>query len=636
MSTQTTFKRIALVAVAALGLGVISVAPSQAAVINLTATSVNGTATTGTSDSTTAASLRITFTATAADDTVTITSYVSNRPAGAAVIEPTGITVHLADTTTSTVVPVIRNAAIGATSAATGATQIAVSNASAGATGQVSANFMLYFGSAPATAGTYTITTVATTESGGIAGTPIVKTTDIVVTAADNNSTSLSTAHIGGSSVTVWGAETDTVSVVKANTATTTFSERAATIKITQLKATGAAANESVTAIMSGPGVLGCGSSSAANITGRALTCHTNGSGVAYVHVFADGSSGTGTVSLTGTTSGYVFPSKKVLFSGTTIAKLTATAVNSVVAASGNAKTGAVSVVAHDKDGFQIYAPTVYTNSSVKTVLSNGYSTAGCTWDGTDLVTYCDVTPVAAGTANITFTNRASATATTPTTEVVSNAVAIRVGSTSPATAKLSFDKATYSPGEKATLTLALLDATGLPVAGSDLDNSTYANVWATGGITSDYAFYTGSDTLTATFANIDEATGLQTWTVYMPLQAAEVTVKAVPGSAFPGLYQLANTATTTTITAKASVGNSAGVDAATDAANEATDAANAATDAALAAADAADAATAAAQDASDAVAALSASVSKMISSLRAQITSLTNLVIKIQKKVRA
>ena len=74
----------------------------------------------------------------------------------------------------------------------------------------------------------------------------------------------------------------------------------------------------------------------------------------------------------------------------------------------------------------------------------------------------------------------------------------------------------------------------------------------------------------------------------------------------------------------------------AADAAAEATDAANAATDAANAAAEAADAATAAAQDAADAVAALSTSVSTMIDALRKQITSLTNLVIKIQKKVRA
>ena len=75
---------------------------------------------------------------------------------------------------------------------------------------------------------------------------------------------------------------------------------------------------------------------------------------------------------------------------------------------------------------------------------------------------------------------------------------------------------------------------------------------------------------------------------------------------------------------------------AAVDAAAEATDAANAATDAANAAAEAADAATAAAQDAADAVAALSAQVAALISGLKAQLTALTNLVIKIQKKVKA
>ncbi|NBQ97679.1 MAG: hypothetical protein EBU12_05555 [Microbacteriaceae bacterium] len=79
------------------------------------------------------------------------------------------------------------------------------------------------------------------------------------------------------------------------------------------------------------------------------------------------------------------------------------------------------------------------------------------------------------------------------------------------------------------------------------------------------------------------------------------------------------------------------------DAAAEATDAANAATDAANAAAEAADAATAAAQDAADAVAALATQVNEQISELKAmnmalqkQITALTNLIIKIQKKVKA
>ena len=97
------------------------------------------------------------------------------------------------------------------------------------------------------------------------------------------------------------------------------------------------------------------------------------------------------------------------------------------------------------------------------------------------------------------------------------------------------------------------------------------------------------------------------------------------------------NKTATTSVTWSA--GNSAAADnaqAATDAAAEATDAANAATDAANAAAEAADAATAAAQDAADAVAALSTQVSEMVNALKKQITALTNLVIKIQKKVKA
>jgi len=98
------------------------------------------------------------------------------------------------------------------------------------------------------------------------------------------------------------------------------------------------------------------------------------------------------------------------------------------------------------------------------------------------------------------------------------------------------------------------------------------------------------------------------------------------------------------TVTLPASVNAATAVSqAAADAAAEATDAANAATDAANAAAEAADAATAAAQDAADAVAALATQVNEQIADLKAmnmalqkQITALTNLIIKIQKKVKA
>jgi pyruvate/2-oxoglutarate dehydrogenase complex dihydrolipoamide acyltransferase (E2) component len=74
---------------------------------------------------------------------------------------------------------------------------------------------------------------------------------------------------------------------------------------------------------------------------------------------------------------------------------------------------------------------------------------------------------------------------------------------------------------------------------------------------------------------------------------------------------------------------------AAANAAAEAADAANAATDAANAAAEAAAAATAAALEAADAVAALSQLVETLISDLKAQLTSLTNLIVKIQNKLK-
>jgi len=86
----------------------------------------------------------------------------------------------------------------------------------------------------------------------------------------------------------------------------------------------------------------------------------------------------------------------------------------------------------------------------------------------------------------------------------------------------------------------------------------------------------------------------------------------------------------------KVTVAISEGDNATLAAATAASDAAAEATDAANAAAEAADAATAAAQDAADAVAALSTQVSEMIDALKKQITALTNLVIKIQKKVKA
>jgi len=89
MSTTTNFKRIALVAVAALGLGVLSAVPSSAAVSNVTITVTNGTSTTqsggasGPSDTRTAAVINVTGLVAATVDSITVSAAVKSVPAGA-------------------------------------------------------------------------------------------------------------------------------------------------------------------------------------------------------------------------------------------------------------------------------------------------------------------------------------------------------------------------------------------------------------------------------------------------------------------------------------------------------------------------------------------------------------------------
>jgi hypothetical protein len=222
------------------------------------------------------------------------------------------------------------------------------------------------------------------------------------------------------------------------------------------------------------------------------------------------------------------------------------------------------------------------------------------------------ITPRVVDPAVTTSTAYLSAAAVTVTTASTANKYTITT------------DKASYTPGEQMIVTVSAVDASGNPV----YDGATLAALSSNKTVT---GLSTGMGTSFAagkadSIARDTDGTVTTTYRVYAPATSGTFDIYLDYTDA-----ALASQRATVTAT----VADPA-LDAAADAANEATDAANAATDAALAAADAADAATAAAQDASDAVAALSASVSKLISSLRAQITSLTNLVIKIQKKVKA
>jgi hypothetical protein len=331
--------------------------------------------------------------------------------------------------------------------------------------------------------------------------------------------------------------------------------------------------------------------------------------------VFSDGRTGTATITVTvGST---VVATKSFVFHGSATT-ITPTVVNSVIQGTGGlgtSATGAITAVVTDANGNPVSGATVYDVSSATTVISDSYSSCGTT--AADGKVTCNLTGLVAGTANITLTTNASSTATTG---ISSAPVAIRVGA-APATATVTFDKGSYLPGERATITVALRDAAGLAVANAD-----YANIFAAT-MTSTSVIAAGN--LPGTTITTTGSTGNATFSINMPLVSGNVSVTGTGSTGLPTAAQVAIAGSTV-------VDPSVEVLAATDAATEAIDAANAATDAANAAAEAADAATAAAQDAADAVVALSTQVAEMIDALKKQITALTNLVIKIQKKVKA
>jgi hypothetical protein len=333
--------------------------------------------------------------------------------------------------------------------------------------------------------------------------------------------------------------------------------------------------------------------------TGRALVIPTGN----HIGVFADGTAGVSTITLT-TLTGAVLATEKVTFYGD-IASIVATAVKPVIATGSNAST--IKAVAYDAAGVTVGAGTLNAFSSDVSVVSDS-GTAATIVNGEAVFTLTGVK-----TGGVAVTVKSGTVSSAP--------VSTRVEGTA-ATVKLSFDKEVYLPGEAATITVQVLDAAGLPVSGK-----THANLFATGGIVPNYAFGSSSDVLTATSVTTDTAT-VKSYKVFMPLAENVVKISATGGTSLPLAGQVV-------VTASAEVSN-ASAKAATKASEEAAKAAQAATDAAIAASKAADAATVQAQAAVDAVAKLSADVSALIASLKKQITALTALVVKIQKKVKA
>jgi hypothetical protein len=608
MSTKTTIKRVALVAVAAMGFGLLSVVPSsatsQADTLSISAT---GNATTVAVNTAATTTLTQTFLG-IQSDTMTVTASTVSYPAGGAT------SVTLSGTTASLV-----NAGFQSISALTAT----FSDTASGTTYTEAKQVLTVTMPATSVAGTYTFKFTASNNPTTLAVTaaPVVWT--VTVTAAAAVTAALTQAWIAGGATTPTSA-LDTAGV---STSTTTAGTQIANVAVLPGNTTlGVGVTGTILSanIVSGPGNLSFG----ATPTGRSITGTAN---QWTVNLFADGTSGVTTFTIS---AGSVLLATKTVTTYGAVASIVTTLVNGVIpVGSAGAAVGAITAVAKDANGTIIPSPVLYAVSSDATIISNAYSASTTSTGG---VATFGLTGVLAGTANITITNGNTSVLST----VVSNAVAVRVGAGTAATVAVTFDKAAYALGEKATVTVTVKDA-----AGNLVPNGTYS-VFTAAGLVSNFGLDSTGTTALANAGAVGVvaagSTGTATYTVFMPSYASDVTLTAT-GNASAAATIAGLTITSSTV----SVANAA-ADAATDAANAATDAANYAADAADAATTAAEEATAAAQDAADAAKAaqdsadaataavvdLGLKVTGLIASLRSQLTALTNLIVKIQAQI--
>jgi trimeric autotransporter adhesin len=382
-----------------------------------------------------------------------------------------------------------------------------------------------------------------------------------------------------------------------------------------------------ISAAIAGPGLIAVSRNGVTAPTGRnvaytitPLATNTDATlHIFYVDVFNDGTNGVATITIN--VDGAAWTTEKVSFYGAP-AKVTV-AQNLKVAPAGTtaafgcsaaacaggsiAATAAAVVSVVDSAGIAVPGATITATSSNTAVFS---STIGATESATAGSYNTSITPVLGSTSGQSATMTYKATLGTASAS--SDAVTFKLGGAA-ASAAMSIGSAT-GVGEQNTVTFTAKDALGNAPFDAYHALTFASNISLTSSIGA-----VGDLPLTGTVLLVDGSSAAIKF--FNPLVGATVNLTGtLAGAAISGSVTVSNSA----------------IDAATDAAAEAIDAANAATDAANAAAEAADAATAAAQDAADAVAALSTQVSEMINALKKQITALTNLVIKIQKKVRA
>jgi trimeric autotransporter adhesin len=633
MSTKTTFKRISLVTVAALGFGLMSAVPSQAAgmladsLLNAAdgTTTVASTATLGGTAPT--AKLVWSGIATGGADTATVSGVILSVPptSGAfavSVAATPSITVNVNAVDTVTAGVIVANGAAGRV------------------TKYVTASFT------PDVSGTYVI---ALKAAGGVNNSTVTWT--ITVAATPAATAAASTVAMYSKAVNGGGGTPGTTPAIKADyeflrytsgqtlaQALTTLTGAAPASGIFSEPVTPASAgdvigsglvhfsNETVlaansavavpmTVSISGRGYVGIGASSTTTY-GTTVTESTavgftpfgdpgNYGRIKFFWVKSDGTTGPATITISA--GGVVLGKVEMVMTGTkdklTLATDAATKLSKNYIGSGD--TATVTIVAKDAAGNNVASSGI----TAVTGSENGTATgtiASATING-DVVTVTGGLVSGKVTWTVTDADKRTVTFVTNTTKKTGKFV-------------LSFDKSSYEPGEKVTWSVSGKDSDGSPIA--DGPRAAFGSVEANLAVAT-----LGVGSLPATTLTFVD--GAATGYFFAPSTASGTFNLSTTIGAADSTFATATTAAKAATTVSTFTITNAATDAALDAANEAATAAQDATDAAIQAADAADEATAA-------VAALSLEVNTLIAGLKAQLSTLYKIVIKLKNSIAA
>jgi protocatechuate 3,4-dioxygenase beta subunit len=518
MSTKTIYKRIALVAVAALGAGVLSVAPANAAEVDAVEFKSSGsvpalTESVLTNNKRTAAAKQTQVAG--ANNFVTIKTGGANG-----VLTITGSTLN---------------------TAATSGVSISADKLSATQTGAIT------YTVPTKTTGTITVNFYAT-DGSNVTSTSITDQLVIsVINAADKlpsvaNSTSIIYAttlpnpavdeKISAEGVGNTGKVAEILVTIKDGTAAKT-----------------AINDVDLVAVVSGPGLFTSGAAKA-----RVALATTAGvgalAGQATFEIHADGTAGKSTITISAGTT--VIATETLTFSGP--ATKYVAAVKKQHVPNSNAPTSdAVEITVTDKDGNLVPNATVLASVGTSTTAT---VTASATTDATGIAKFA-VTGVTAkfGAVVITFADSA-------TTPKVTTTATVGVSSPLAKTVTVKSDKATYAPGEKITWTMTFLDGNGLGIP-----DGTYAKDELLKDVATNPA--ASASIGTTPFLGTEEVkivAGVATATGFAPLAAGPIsytwTIAGTTGA--PDTTNLVTALQATTVTGTATVTESASMQAIT------------------------------------------------------------------------